>query len=455
MAYVLESANGNELKQENFGEKEALNRIKALLSQWLRMENQAVLLGSGCSLQQEGLLFWDLEDAILEFLSEKYQEAGYENADAWEIINQRAIDMIADVGPSFEEWLSYLTNTHFLLQEAKTGLIKIELKNIGEVTADTLKLILLDIEKLIFSLCTLKLPFPQIDQPTTHHAFVSKLLARDPSLGRAHIFTTNYDTLIEQALDHLNILYADGFIGKSVSRFDTSSYGLDIYYPGEVSEGRVRRYDKYLHLYKLHGSISWKIDPEIKDIISQHPNLDQARSWKSETNIADQIKKIDHAYDETNGTLGILPTANKFSQTLSTPFAHLFRSFNIELKKPQTFLLIIGYGFSDEHINKIIDDAMTNPSLVLLVVSPTKSDMIYKHFQKYAQLGERAFYLYGDGEDTGEEDKNKRPATFYDFTHNLMPNIKWLDEFVKLRQHEKKIENTSTRHPAPEEGGAE
>tara|TARA_B100000508_G_scaffold133878_1_gene124132 strand:+ start:493 stop:1854 length:1362 start_codon:yes stop_codon:yes gene_type:complete len=450
MAYVLKSANKNEL--EGFDEKEAINRIKALLSQWLRMENQAVLLGSGCSLQHEGLLFWDLESQTLEFLKDKYQNPDYKDDAAFKIINNRMSQRCADnfVGTNFEEWLSYLTNAHFLLQDKNSGLKKIELEVIGEVHAKTLETLLLDIEKLIFSLCTLELPMPQMNGVTTHHAFVAKLLARDPSLGRAHIFTTNYDTLIEQALDHLNILYADGFTGKSVSRFDTSSYGLDVYYPGEVSEGRVRRYDKYLHLYKLHGSISWKIDPEIKDIISKHPNLKQARSWKTETELKGKIKKIDNAYEETNGTLGILPTANKFSQTLSTPFAHLFRSLNIELKKQQTFLLIMGYGFADEHINKIIDDAMTNPSLVLLVVSPTKSDTIYKYFQKYAQLGERAFYLYSEGGDIGEIDKSEAPATFYDFTHNLMPNIKWLDEFVKLRQHEKKIESTNSRPPKEE-----
>ena len=33
---------------------------------------------------------------------------------------------------------------------------------------------------------------------TGHHAFLAKLVARDPSLGRVHLFTTNYDTLIEQ-----------------------------------------------------------------------------------------------------------------------------------------------------------------------------------------------------------------------------------------------------------------
>ena len=83
-------------------------------------------------------------------------------------------------------------------------------------------------------------------------------MARDSNLGRTHLFTLNYDTLFEQAIELLGIQYFDGFSGRANSHFDPSVYGLDIYYPGELSEGRVRRFDKFLHFYKLHGSIHWE-----------------------------------------------------------------------------------------------------------------------------------------------------------------------------------------------------
>jgi hypothetical protein len=38
--------------------------------------------------------------------------------------------------------------------------------------------------------------------------------------------------------------------------------------------------------------------------------------------------------------------------------------------QPQTFLLVIGYAFGDSHLNQMIDDGMTNPELVMLVVDP-------------------------------------------------------------------------------------
>ncbi|MGD9868361.1 MAG: hypothetical protein AB7I59_25640 [Geminicoccaceae bacterium] len=61
-------------------------------------------------------------------------------------------------------------------------------------------------------------------------------------------------------MEDLGIQYFDGFSGKTNARLDPAVYGLDIYYPGDVAEGRVRRFDKFLQFYKLHGSIHWQTD---------------------------------------------------------------------------------------------------------------------------------------------------------------------------------------------------
>ena len=94
----------------------------------------------------------------------------------------------------------------------------------------------------------------------------------------------------EQAIERLGIQYFDGFSGRANARFDPSVYGLDIHYPGEVAEGRVRRFDKFLHFYKLHGSIHWQVkDGEIR---AHHKNLEGYRNYRKETNNTKKAKNL-------------------------------------------------------------------------------------------------------------------------------------------------------------------
>jgi hypothetical protein len=295
--------------------------------------------------------------------------------------------------------------------------------------------LLKDIERAIFAFCSLELPDPA-DQVLGHHAFLAKLMARDPSLGRAHVFSTNYDTLLEQGLDHLAAQYTDGFVGRVEPRFDPACYGLDVYYPGEVSEGRVRRYDKFVHLYKLHGSIHWHMVGTTGIVTARHPLLSRFAAWRQKqahpTNHANELSEI---FEGGEPALGILPTSKKYAETIHLPFAYLFRAFQHRLQEPQTFFIVIGYGFGDEHVNNIIDDAMLNPSVVLLVVDPMPTELIKKHIRKYQDLGERAFLLTAR-----EQSEPPTVATFDDFATNIMPHVQWLDEFVNLRRLEKSLQ---------------
>jgi len=56
-------------------------------------------------------------------------------------------------------------------------------------------------------------------------------------------------------------------------------------------------------------------------------------------------------------------------------------------------------------------------------------------------LGKRVFILTV----TDEHHKTSpfKNATFDDFAKNIMPNVQWLDDFMKLRQYEKKLQSTS------------
>jgi SIR2-like domain len=187
----------------------------------------------------------------------------------------------------------------------------------------------------------------------TYKTLVRKLLTRPLNLKRVNIFSLNYDTLVEQAADAEGVVLLDGFVGTQRRVFRPESYEQDLYFPAETTEGRVHRFDRVLHLYKLHGSITWASD---------QPTIDNPYGVLS--------RNFDP--DGAQPTL-IYPTPAKYGETLGMPYAELFRRFATSLVRPQSVLFVIGYGFGDEHVNAIIRQALAVPSFTLVVVDPKPS----------------------------------------------------------------------------------
>lgn len=98
------------------------------------------------------------------------------------------------------------------------------------------------------------------DDPLQHHRiFFQKLLrARRLGLPRLRVFTTNYDLILEKALDACRISYFDGFVGTVERRFQPESFDQDLYLPTQTDERRLLRVPDVVYLYKLHGSITWR-----------------------------------------------------------------------------------------------------------------------------------------------------------------------------------------------------
>lgn len=434
--YKLSGPNKNDILEPSAGEAvEAedaeLTRLQALLSQWLRMENVSVLMAAGCSVSHDGLPLAKLEKTVLSFLEEYYKSKGKESANLYAFINKR-LHSLKEINPSsFEAWLSYLSNAAFLTSQKESPISDFKWKDGVQLKLNELNTLLNDLRRAIYVWCSLQLPNPS-GETTGHHAFVAKLIARDPSLGRVKVFTLNYDTLIEQALDHLGIHYVDGFVGQAERRFEPSCYGLDMYYPGEVSEGRVRRYDKFIQLYKLHGSIHWWERNDGKDVLATHPSLLPFLKLRAEYQESKSIGNFESLFCNERGPIGILPTSNKYIQTLDLPYAHIFRAFHQTLQQPQTFLIVSSYGFGDEHVNRIIEDALINPSFVMLVVDPRPNEDMIKRINKYQQMGGRVYLLSPYSKEISPDS----PATFDDFARKVLPNVTWLNEWIKLRKME-------------------
>ena len=104
----------------------------------------------------------------------------------------------------------------------------------------------------------------------------------------------------------------------------------------------------FFNLVKLHGSISWV--REKNDI------------WEKDyKTLAD--------YE----TVMIYPTPMKDRSTLMTPYSDLFRVMENKLMQQNTILITIGYSFSDDHINRIILNALAVPSFKLIVFGQSES----------------------------------------------------------------------------------
>lgn len=237
----------------------------------------------------------------------------------------------------------------------------------------------------------------------THYALVRKLMARPLNLKRVNVFTLNYDTLVEQAADATGTVLLDGFVGTQRRIFRPESYEQDLYFPAETTEGRVHRFDRVLHLYKLHGSITWTVN---------------------EPTMADPYGVQSSPFDP-NGIqpLLIYPTPAKFGETLGLPYAELFRRFSGAVARPQSALFVIGYGFGDEHVNAIIRQALAIPSFTLVIVdpaptSPFVADLRKQHDRRIwvsvgPTLGKLAGFVSHALPDLRDEEVRKRVLATY------------------------------------------
>jgi hypothetical protein len=66
----------------------------------------------------------------------------------------------------------------------------------------------------------------------------------------------------------------------------------------------------------------------------------------------------------------IFPGASKFVQTTAFVYGEVIRRFTEFLSRPNACLIVNGYGFTDDHINRLIVSALQNPTLQLIIYLP-------------------------------------------------------------------------------------
>lgn len=156
------------------------------------------------------------------------------------------------------------------------------------------------------------------------------------------IFTTNYDTLIEDAVSLAHIPYWDGFSGGAVA-FRSHRFGQD-----EPKTG-IRAC-----VVKLHGSIDWHLGED-------------GKVWR--------VRDLD-AYPPRKGRILIHPQATKYAATQRDPFAAQFDLFRRALSVGEDNVLgVCGYSFGDDHINQEIELCMERADSRTTLVAFMKEGM--------------------------------------------------------------------------------
>ena len=189
--------------------------------------------------------------------------------------------------------------------------------------------------------------------------FLLSFASRTGNRERLNIFTTNYDRLIEVGTELAGIHIMDRFVGSMMPIFRSSRLNLDIHYNPPGIRGEPRYLEGVSRLTKLHGSVDWvQNGGEIRRI-----------GLPLGADDIDPYLKAPGLYGADALKLMIYPNSAKDRETAEFPYVELFRDFAASICRPNSTLVTYGYGFGDEHINRVIHDMLTIPSTHLVVIS--------------------------------------------------------------------------------------
>lgn len=255
------------------------------------------------------------------------------------------------------------------------------MEKVDEAKASQLKPLREQLEKNIREACRLTLDVNN----APHKNFLDKITARKASEPRVQLFTTNYDTLFEQAAQEGGYAVIDGFSFTSPRIFSGRYFDYDI-----VQRERTRLKDeesfvsKVFQLYKMHGSLTWE-------------RTEQGR-----------VQQV----DSTESPLIVYPASDKYESSYEQPYFEMMSRFQQALRRENTLLIVLGFGFRDKHIQNVILEAVNqNPSFQLVIVN----------YNGYETINREELKEYFDG---SEIKRNVSIVfdTFKNFTENFPEN---------------------------------
>lgn len=419
---------------------ERLKETRVRVGTLLKTDNVSFLIGAGASMKAGGVGLASIPLELEKSLHERAKESGDGQAQDWlslfyatscalsgetfTLVTRREalagdLDQVPKIPINLEDYLSHLHMWRAGMAEfaANTTLTLSAGGNLP-ISKYGIDRLILEINRSLTSLVDLPVNGKK-GALKDHRRLIKKILTRPLNLRRANLFTLNYDTLIEKAADAEGAVLVDGFVGTLRRIFRPESYDLDFYFPAQTTEGRVHRFDRALHLYKLHGSITW------------HRCV---ADWENPYGLYATFYNQKTPEDDVL----IYPSPLKYGQALGLPYSELFRRFGSAIAQPQSVLFAIGYGFGDEHVNALIRQALAIPSFTLVVIDPAPtSDFV----NKLLQLGDERVWLVSGWE----------LGTFEHFVERLLPDLREEEITTKVMKTYKALAPAPQHDdPAPE-----
>lgn len=280
-----------------------INYIQQVLSQ--DRKSIGLFLGAGCPLsiriingENNEPLIPDIA-GLTNIISAKIKAGA--DKDIFEKLTKQFVDDQID-NPNIEDYLSRIRS---LITVAGNGKVR-------DLTKDELNRLDASICKIVSEEVDKELPSNQ--SPYHDLALWIRSISRSEPV---HLFTSNYDLLMEQALEESHCPYFDGFIGTRKAFFDLGSVENPILLPSN-----------WCRLWKIHGSINW--------VHSNTEGIIRSNELKEEERFL------------------IYPSHLKYNKSRKMPYLAMMDRLKSFLLKPSSVLFISGYSFSDEHINDII-----------------------------------------------------------------------------------------------------
>jgi len=320
--------------------------LRAHLANLLRLENVGILLGAGASVSAGGRTVKQIWNEFVEADRDSAEWLRDQN-----FVTDEDIDRNSQTPPNIEhlvdrlaigiaEWIRIDDEKLDDGRRAKTSLLRAVVRAAvlqpdwweqpAAITFDEARLL-------------------------THRTVLQKITSsRQPGQASPWVFTTNYDLAVEWSAESIEMSVFNGFVGTHTRRFSPQSFDLAFRNVQARGEARFGAYNIYLA--KLHGSLTWK------EHQGQFFEEQASGAWPS-------IRAFTNNGAADPGWL-VLPSAAKYMQTIGFVLGELLRRFAEFLAKPQTCLIVAGYGFGDDHINRLLTSALLNPTLQLVIYLP-------------------------------------------------------------------------------------